>query len=32
VGFPDLHIDVLDSSAEEGMVAQRMRFTGTHTG
>jgi steroid delta-isomerase-like uncharacterized protein len=32
VGFPDLHIDVLDSSADERMVAQRMLFTGTHTG
>ena len=31
-GFPDLHIEVLDSSADEGMVAQRMLFTGTHTG
>jgi steroid delta-isomerase-like uncharacterized protein len=31
-GFPDLHIEVLDSAADEGMVAQRMLFTGTHTG
>jgi steroid delta-isomerase-like uncharacterized protein len=31
-GFPDLHLEVLDSSADEEMVAQRIRFTGTHTG
>jgi steroid delta-isomerase-like uncharacterized protein len=31
-GFPDLHIEVLDSAADEGMVAQRMLFTGTQTG
>lgn len=31
-GFPDLHLEVLDSAADEGMVAQRIRFTGTHTG
>src|SRR5947207_5313334 len=31
-GFPDLHLKVLDSSADEGMVAQRILFTGTHTG
>ena len=31
-GFPDLHLEVLDSSADEGMVAQRILFTGTHTG
>jgi predicted ester cyclase len=31
-GFPDLHLDVLDSSADEGMVAQRILFSGTHTG
>jgi len=31
-GFPDLHIEVLDSSADDGMVAQRMLFTGTHSG
>src|SRR5258707_14433000 len=30
-GFPDLHIEVLDSSADERMVAQRMLFTGTHS-
>src|SRR6266540_6658260 len=31
-GFPDLQLEVLDSSADEGMVAQRIQFTGTHTG
>jgi predicted ester cyclase len=31
-GFPDLHLEVLASSADEGMVAQRILFTGTHTG
>jgi steroid delta-isomerase-like uncharacterized protein len=31
-GFPDLHLEVQDSSADEGMVAQRVLFTGTHTG
>jgi predicted ester cyclase len=31
-GFPDLHLKALDSSADEGMVAQRILFTGTHTG
>jgi predicted ester cyclase len=31
-GFPDLHLEVLGSSADEGMVAQRILFTGTHTG
>lgn len=31
-GFPDLHLEVLDSSADEGMVAQRILFTGTHAG
>jgi predicted ester cyclase len=31
-GFPDLHLEVLDSSADEVMVAQRIHFTGTHTG
>jgi steroid delta-isomerase-like uncharacterized protein len=31
-GFPDLHLDVLGSSADEAMVAQRILFTGTHTG
>ncbi len=31
-GFPDLHLEVLASVADEGMVAQRIMFTGTHTG
>ena len=31
-GFPDLHLEVQDSSADEHMVAQRILFTGTHTG
>lgn len=31
-GFPDLHLEVEDSAADEEMVAQRIRFTGTHTG
>jgi steroid delta-isomerase-like uncharacterized protein len=31
-GFPDLHLDVLDSSADEGRVAHRILFTGTHPG
>ena len=31
-GFPDLHLEVLASSADERMVAQRILFTGTHTG
>ena len=31
-GFPDLHLTVLASSADEGMVAQRILFAGTHTG
>jgi predicted ester cyclase len=31
-GFPDLHLQVQDSAADEGMVAQRILFTGTHTG
>ena len=31
-GFPDLHVDVQGSSADEHMVAQRILFTGTHTG
>jgi steroid delta-isomerase-like uncharacterized protein len=31
-GFPDLHLEVLGSSADEGMVAQRILATGTHTG
>ncbi len=32
VGFPDLHLDVQDTVADEEMSAQRIRFTGTHTG
>ena len=31
-GFPDLHLEVQDSAADEGTVAQRILFTGTHTG
>ena len=31
-GFPDLHLEALGSSADEVMVAQRILFTGTHTG
>ena len=31
-GFPDLHLEVQDTSADEHMVAQRILFTGTHTG
>jgi len=31
-GFPDLHLEVQDSCADENMVAQRILFTGTHTG
>ena len=31
-GFPDLHLAVQDASADEHMVAQRILFTGTHTG
>ena len=31
-GFPDLRLEVLDSSADEGTTAQRILFTGTHTG
>ncbi len=31
-GFPDLHLEVQGSSADEQMVAQRILFTGTHTG
>ncbi|HEX3833185.1 MAG TPA: ester cyclase [Solirubrobacteraceae bacterium] len=30
-GFPELHLEVLDSSADEVMVAQRIPFTGMHT-
>jgi len=31
-GFPDLHLEVQGSAADEEMVAQRILFTGTHTG
>jgi len=31
-GFPDLHLEVLDAVADVGMTAQRILFTGTHTG
>ncbi|HVL31614.1 MAG TPA: ester cyclase [Solirubrobacteraceae bacterium] len=31
-GFPDLHLEVQDSAADGEMVAQRILFTGTHTG
>ena len=31
-GFPDLHLDVQDTVADEEMNAQRIMFTGTHTG
>jgi steroid delta-isomerase-like uncharacterized protein len=31
-GFPDLHLEIEDVSADEHMVAQRILFTGTHTG
>ncbi|MDQ4058799.1 MAG: ester cyclase [Actinomycetota bacterium] len=31
-GFPDLHLEVQDSAADQHMVAQRILFTGTHTG
>jgi predicted ester cyclase len=31
-GFPDLHLEVLGAAADEGMTAQRILFTGTHTG
>lgn len=31
-GFPDLHLEVVDTSADEHMVAQRIEFSGTHTG
>ena len=31
-GFPDLHLEVQDTVADEGMTAQRILFTGTHTG
>jgi hypothetical protein len=31
-GFPDLHLEVLDTVADDKMNAQRILFTGTHTG
>jgi predicted ester cyclase len=31
-GFPDLHLDVQDTVADEEMNAQRIMFTATHTG
>lgn len=31
-GFPDLHLEVHDAVADEAMTAQRILFTGTHTG
>jgi steroid delta-isomerase-like uncharacterized protein len=31
-GFPDLHLEVEAAAADEAMVAQRILFTGTHTG
>jgi len=31
-GFPDLHLEVQEAAADEGMTAQRILFTGTHTG
>ena len=31
-GFPDLHLEVQDAVADDGMTAQRILFTGTHTG
>lgn len=31
-GFPDLHLEVQDAAADAGMTAQRILFTGTHTG
>jgi predicted ester cyclase len=31
-GFPDLHLQVQDTVADEEMSAQRILFTGTHTG
>ena len=31
-GFPDLHLDVQDTVADEKMTARRILFTGTHTG
>ena len=31
-GFPDLHLEVLDTTADAQTTAQRILFTGTHTG
>ena len=31
-GFPDLHLEVQDAAADDETVAQRILFTGTHTG
>ena len=31
-GFPDLHLEVQDTVADEEMTAQRILFTGTHAG
>ena len=31
-GFPDLHLEVVDTVADEEMSAQRIHFTGTQTG
>lgn len=31
-GFPDLHIEIENVAADEQMVAQRVLFTGTHSG
>ena len=31
-GFPDLHLEVQDTVADEEMNPQRILFTGTHTG
>lgn len=31
-GFPDLQLEVQEAAADEGMTAQRILFTGTHTG
>lgn len=31
-GFPDLQLEVQETAADDGTTAQRIRFTGTHTG
>jgi predicted ester cyclase len=31
-GFPDLHLEVQDTVADDDMTAQRILFTGTHSG